>query len=44
MYLELMSRFDFGRKFNNLHPIEEMEIEYDPDQDKVDISELVVLQ
>lgn len=42
MYLELMNRFDFGKKFNNLHPIEEMEIEFDPDQDKIDIQELVV--
>lgn len=42
MYLELMNRFDFGRKFNNLNPIEEMEIEFDPDQDKIDIQELVV--
>lgn len=44
MYMALMQRFEYGAKFNTLHPIEEMEIEYDQTQDKVDIKELVKAQ
>lgn len=29
MFMELMRRFDYGAKFNTLHPVEEMEIEFD---------------
>ena len=30
MYMELMKRFDFGDKFEELDPVEDMEIEFDP--------------
>jgi hypothetical protein len=41
MYLELMKRFDNGNKLNILHPITDMEIEYDSNHDDVDIDELI---
>lgn len=44
MYLELMRRFDYGDKFTALHPIDEMEICFDEEQDTADIKELVTSQ
>ena len=44
MYLELMRRFDFGEKFTALHPIDEMEIAFDEEQDSADIKDLVASQ
>ena len=33
MYLELMKRFDGGKTLKTLHPINDMEIEFDPETD-----------
>lgn len=44
MYLELMRRFDYGDKFIGLHPVDEMEIVFDEEQDSADIKELVEKQ
>ena len=44
MYMELLKRFDQGKNFKMLDPIEDMEIEYDPDSDSMDIKELVDAQ
>tara|TARA_B110000285_G_scaffold233177_1_gene306168 strand:+ start:2587 stop:2805 length:219 start_codon:yes stop_codon:yes gene_type:complete len=41
MYLELLKRFEGGKTLKKLHPIEDMEIEYDADDDEHDIKELV---
>ena len=41
MYLELMKRFEQGNTLKKLHPLEDMEIEYDADEDQHDINELV---
>lgn len=41
MYLELLKRFDGGKTMKVLHPIEDMEIEFDAEEDKIDITELV---
>ena len=44
MYMELLKRFDQGRSLKLLHPIKDMEIEYDPDDDKMDINKLIEAQ
>ncbi len=41
MYLELLKRFEGGKSLKKLHPVSEMEIEFDPDCDTSDIHELV---
>ena len=41
MYKELLRRFESGKTLKLLHPIEDMEIEYDQDEDDIDIKELV---
>jgi hypothetical protein len=41
MYMELLKRFEGGKTLKKLHPIEDMEIEYDADDDEHDIKELV---
>jgi hypothetical protein len=41
MYKELLRRFESGKTLKLLHPIEDMEIEYDRDEDDIDIKELV---
>ena len=41
MYLELLKRFEGGKTMKHLHPIEDMEIEFDADEDTIDIKELV---
>ena len=42
--MELMKRFDHGKSFKMLDPIEDMEIEFDPETDSMDIKELVDAQ
>ena len=44
MYLELMKRFDFGNQLKELHPIEDMEIEFVEDVDEINIKDLVDAQ
>ena len=41
MYMELLKRFEQGKTLKMLDPIEDMEIEFDPDTDTIDIKELV---
>lgn len=41
MYFELLKRFDGGKALKELDPIEDMEIEFDDEQDDLDIKELV---
>lgn len=41
MYLELLKRFDGGKSLKLLDPIADMEIEFDEDEDDLDIKELV---
>lgn len=41
MYLELLKRFEGGKTLKQLHPIDDMEIEFDAEDDKIDIKELV---
>lgn len=41
MYFELLKRFDGGNSLKLLDPIEDMEIEFDPETDDLDIRELV---
>ena len=41
MYKELLRRFDGGNTLKLLHPIEDMQIEYEPEEDDIDIKELV---
>ena len=41
MYLELLKRFEGGKTLKVLHPISDMEIEFDPETDKMDINELL---
>ena len=42
MYMELLKRFDQGNTLKLLDPIQDMEIEYDPDEgDDVDIKQLI---
>jgi len=41
MYNELLKRFDQGNALKKLDPIDDMEIEFDPETDEMDISELV---
>lgn len=36
-----MKRFDYGNQFKELHPIEDMEIEFNEIIDEIDIKELV---
>lgn len=44
MYLELLRRFDNGKSLKLMDPIEDMEIEFDAEQDDLDIHELVKAQ
>ena len=44
MYMELLKRFDQGKTLKTLHPIKDMEIEYDADEDKMDINKLIEAQ
>lgn len=39
--MELLKRFDQGKSIKELDPIEDMEIEHDPDADEIDIKQLV---
>lgn len=39
-----MKRFDYGNQFKELHPIEDMEIEYNENVDEINIKELVDAQ
>jgi hypothetical protein len=41
MFEQLMKRFDFGNQFKELHPIEDMEIEFNENVDEINIKELV---
>lgn len=41
MYLELLKRFEGGKTLKTLHPINDMEIEFDPETDQMDIKELM---
>jgi hypothetical protein len=41
MYNELMKRFDYGKEIKELHPIEDMEIEFEEDVDTLNIKDLV---
>ena len=41
MYLELLKRFEGGKTLKQLHPINDMEIEYDAETDAMDIKELL---
>lgn len=41
MFFELLKRFDNGKGLKVLDPIEDMEIEFDEEQDDIDIKELV---
>jgi hypothetical protein len=41
MYLELLKRFEGGKTLKTLHPINDMEIEFDPETDQMDIRELL---
>lgn len=41
MYFELLKRFEGGDTLKFLDPLEDMEIEYDEDEDDIDIKELV---
>ena len=41
MYLELLKRFEGGKTLKVLHPISDMEIEFDPETYKMDINELL---
>lgn len=41
MFMELMKRFENGKTLKLLDPIEDMEIEFDKDEDELDITELV---
>jgi len=42
--MELLKRFENGKTLKPLDPIEDMEIDYDPDTDELDIKELVSAQ
>lgn len=44
MYMELLKRFEQGKTLKTLHPINDMEIEYDADVDKMDINKLIEAQ
>lgn len=44
MYLELLKRFDGGKSLKELDPIGDMEIEFDPETDEMDIKALVEAQ
>lgn len=44
MYLELLKRFQGGKTLKHLDPIKDMEIEYDPETDSMDINELLKAQ
>lgn len=44
MYLELLKRFEGGKTLKHLHPIDDMEIEFDPQEDTIDVKELVDAQ
>jgi len=39
--MELMKRFNWGRNFKQLHPIDDMEIEFDQENDPEDITKLM---
>jgi len=41
MYMELLKRFDQGRSLKTLHPINDMEIEHDPETDEMNIVKLM---
>jgi hypothetical protein len=41
MFEQLMKRFDYGSVFKELHPIEDMEIEFNENVDDINIKELV---
>lgn len=41
MYLELLKRFEGGKTLKTLHPINDMEIEFDHETDQMDIRELL---
>lgn len=41
MYFELLKRFDQGKSLKELDPIEDMEIEFDEQDDDLDIKDLV---
>lgn len=41
MYLEVLKKFEFGEALKTMDPVEDMEIEYDPTCDEVDINDLV---
>jgi len=37
LFYELMKRFKWGKEFKPLHPVEDMEIEFDEETEEVDI-------
>lgn len=39
--MELLKRFDNGKTLKELHPIDDMEIEFDEETDEMDIVELI---
>ena len=40
MYTEVLKKFDYGKELRILDPIEDMEIEYNENEDDLDINEL----